>query len=468
MKVRIAIASAALIAPALLGAVGCSSSDDEADPQTDAGAPLPDADAGAAPDTGVVADAGADAPPPFDPTLEPVTCASEPCVVEIAASSGQHICARRSDGSVGCWGEGADGQLGADPTAPTPDGGAPFGTRPVVVSDLPPAAAIALGGTGYTNNGTGPGTWGLNGNTCALVKDGSVHCWGKAGPAFEGVTRTDRWVPARMAFPPATHVALGNGIVCVLDAAGVPVCSGAPDNRDVLVPSSANTRGPRSIATGGGPCVKLAGSARNVFCVEESGVVYAWGFGRSLFPGEVQGDVEPSLIGRLSSLESAPPAPIPGLANVTSISAPWSTACVVSNGVVFCWGRSDRGQLGTGGLVYQMEPQPIGVVFHDPVKQVSAGYSVTCAVTASGGVYCWGDNERGQLAEPPSVLRSPDALKVKDLPPMVQVAVMEQTVCALAKTGEVWCWGANDKGQLARGTRDNDAHPDPRAVTWAP
>ena len=452
----------------LVGTVGCSSSSEHIEPtdRPDGSTPPPE-DSGATPEPNANLDAGADAQKPLvDPTLEPVVCASEPCVVEIAAAAGRYLCARRSDGSVGCWGETANGQLGVNPSTTVPAGAAPLGSRPVLVEGLPPATAIAVGGTGYTSHGTGPGASGLNGNACALAEDGSVHCWGRTGTPFTGVPRTDTWVPTKMAFPPAKHLALGNGIICVLDAAGVPVCSGGPDNRDILVPSSANTQGPRSITTVGERCVQLAGSARNVFCVAESGALYAWGFGRSLFPDDLRGDVEPSLIGRLSSMESAPPAVVPTLANITSVSAPWSTACALSNGIVMCWGRGDLGQLGTGGLMYQMEPQPIGVVFDDPVKQVSAGFSVTCAVTQSGHVYCWGSNARGQLARPASLPLSTEAVEVKDIPPMVQVAVMESSVCALGKTGEVWCWGSNDQGQLGRGTVDNNPHPDPLAVTW--
>lgn len=470
MKTGIAIALVLVGVAGVVGVVGCSSSEEsDAREGTDAGASsIPEgganADADATPDGGAIADAGSDARI-IDPELEPVTCASEPCVVEIAAKSSVHICARRSDGSVGCWGNGSNGQLGANPSAPVPDGGAPFGTRPVVVADLPPAVAIAVGGSGYVNNGTGTNAMGLNGNSCALAAGGDVYCWGTKSSAFEGVSHPTPWVPAKMAFPPATHVALGNGIICVLDGAGVPICSGAPEGRDVLVPSSASTKGPRAIVTGGGPCAQLVGSARNVFCVEQSGDVYSWGFGRSLFPGEIQGDVEPSLSGRLSSLEHAPPSPVPTLKSVTSLSASWSTACALSQGGVLCWGRSDEGQLGTGGRMYQTEPQPIGVVSGDYVKQVSTGFGVTCALSNVGRVFCWGDNKRGQLGRG-DILQSSSSVYVEGLPHVVQVAVLEASVCALAKNGEVWCWGSNDKGQLGRGSADTDPHPDPRAVMW--
>jgi alpha-tubulin suppressor-like RCC1 family protein len=465
---RATIAAAAAVITALAGFVGCASSDDEpsSTPDVDAG-PAPTPDSGPAPADDAGGDAGADAAPKInDPKLEPVVCAKEPCVLEIVGSSGLHACARRSDGKVGCWGDGNSGQLGADRFAPIPDGGAPFGTVATVVADLPAAVEIAIGGTGYTSNDTGPG--GMNGNSCARTNDGDVYCWGQNGNAFTGVTRTNTHTPVKMPFPPAKHVALGNGIICVLDAAGVPTCSGTSENnRDYLVPSNADTTGPRTVITGGGACVRLVGSARNVFCIEASGKVSSWGFGRSLFPNELAGDIEPSIIGRLSSLEKAPPSLIPTLSGVTSLNAPWSTACAISNGEVHCWGRSDFGQNGTGGRLFQYEPQPVGVAPRDHyVKQVATGYNVSCAVSDEGKVYCWGDNSRGQLART-GVPQSMDPVEVEGLPQMVQIAVLQASVCALSKAGEVWCWGDNGRGQLGRGVADGEAHADPMAITWA-
>ena len=465
MKGTVAIAAVLL---GWLAACSTSSEDGAGGPGAeDPDAAAPAADAGAAPDTHVPGDGGTPEVP-VDPALVPVVCASEPCVVQIDAKSGTHACARRSDGKMACWGNGSSGQLGADPsTTPPIDGGAPFGSEAVLVAGLPPVIDVAVGGNGYVNAGTGAGSIGMNGNTCARTADGSVYCWGANGTAFEGVTRSNGWTPAKMPFPPAKALELGNEIVCVLDFAGVPVCSGGNEYGDVLVPSYTNTKAPRAVITGGGPCVQLEGSARNVLCVEETGRVYAWGFGRSLFPDEVRSDVEPSLLGRISSLEAAPAALVPSLANVTSVSASWSTACALSNGKVLCWGRGELGQLGIGVRTYQTEPQPVRSVPGDYFKQVAAGWDVTCAVTASGDLYCWGSNSRGQLGRT-DIFDSISPIKLDGLPQIVQVAVLEESVCALAKSGEVLCWGANDRGQLARGTVDTDVHPDPRPITWGP
>ena len=79
----------------------------------------------------------------------------------VAISSGRaHTCAILDDGSVSCWGEGYDGQLGnggtSDKTTPTPTSS--LGTGRIAV-------AISSG----------------RAHTCVTLDDGSVSCWGKGG-----------------------------------------------------------------------------------------------------------------------------------------------------------------------------------------------------------------------------------------------------------------------------------------------
>ena len=73
-----------------------------------------------------------------------------------------HSCARLEDGSVRCWGQGADGQLG-------------YGNIEKVGDNEAPGAVPALNlGTGRTALAVGPG----QNHTCARLEDGRVRCWG--------------------------------------------------------------------------------------------------------------------------------------------------------------------------------------------------------------------------------------------------------------------------------------------------
>ena len=105
-----------------------------------------------------------------DPT--PAAVVNLSGVAEIALGF-RHACARRTDGTVACWGDNQYGQLG-DGMAPTD---APV---PVEVSGLTGAVAIGAG----------------NDHTCAFLDDGTATCWGRnhQGQLGDG-TMTDSPVP---------------------------------------------------------------------------------------------------------------------------------------------------------------------------------------------------------------------------------------------------------------------------------
>lgn len=64
-----------------------------------------------------------------------------------------------------------------------------------------------------------------------------------------------------------------------------------------------------------------------------------------------------------------------------------------------CWGDDSNGQLGNGGTNTD-NPVPADVVgLGDEVTNVAAGQYHTCAMTASGGVKCWGGDSQGQLGD---------------------------------------------------------------------
>src|SRR2546427_771822 len=73
-----------------------------------------------------------------------------------------YSCALLQDGTVRCWGDNTCGELGngtSDPVTNTPS---TFNPPPVTVSGITTAVAISAGG------------W----YTCALLQDGTVRCWG--------------------------------------------------------------------------------------------------------------------------------------------------------------------------------------------------------------------------------------------------------------------------------------------------
>lgn len=84
---------------------------------------------------------------------------------------------------------------------------------------------------------------------------------------------------------------------------------------------------------------------------------------------------------------------------------------------------------------------------------VSAGYSHTCAVKTSGTLWCWGANQQGQIGNGgdafPVTTPVQEFTKAND---WALLAAGFQHTCALKADGTRSCWGWNKAGQLGDGT----------------
>jgi Regulator of chromosome condensation (RCC1) repeat len=93
------------------------------------------------------------------------------------------------------------------------------------------------------------------------------------------------------------------------------------------------------------------------------------------------------------------PIPVPGLTNVTALTAGDSFACaLLSNGTVDCWGDNVNGELGNGTTMPSFAPVPVpgltGVT-----AMSAAGYHI-CVLIDDGSIACWGEGSYGELGAP--------------------------------------------------------------------
>src|SRR5262249_13565716 len=133
----------------------------------------------------------------------------------------------------------------------------------------------------------------------------------------------------------------------------------------------------------------------------------------------------------------------------------YHTCAAMTEGGIRCWGSNDHGQLGDGTTADRAMAASSPTLFAGtPIKAIAPGYVHTCVLTAAGAVYCWGDDQDGQIGDGQLTpeLRLTPGPAVPIGAPATALVTQESANCALTLEGDVQCWGANYYGQLGDGT----------------
>jgi alpha-tubulin suppressor-like RCC1 family protein len=135
------------------------------------------------------------------------------------------------------------------------------------------------------------------------------------------------------------------------------------------------------------------------------------------------------------------------------------TCAITAAGGLSCWGDNAKGQLGDGTTIERHQPTAVKGL-SSSISSLAHGSWHSCAATTAGGLACWGDNFAGQLglgSMQPSLV--PKAL-IGASAGVVAVAGAFQT-CALDAMGALTCWGSNNYGQVGDGTTTDRLAPVP-------
>src|SRR5699024_2465907 len=108
-----------------------------------------------------------------------------------------------------------------------------------------------------------------------------------------------------------------------------------------------------------------------------------------------------------------------------------------------------------------------GVLRDKRLVDISVGLYHTCALSSEGQAYCWGNNGSGQLGNGGSsdsvapVLV--DMSRVSSGGRLVRIFSSgdSNSTCSYDVAGQVYCWGQNDHGQLGDGTTADRNAPTP-------
>ena len=233
-----------------------------------------------------------------------------------------------------------------------------------------------------------------NNFACALLMDGSVKCWGQDDHGELGGTATSPL--------PCDSVTCG-GPTTVAGATGTSIAAGL-----------------------GGACVLGAGAVK------------CWG------------DNTNGQLGNGSTMSSSSPVEVTGILDATAISAGDQTMCaLISGGGVECWGAGVLGQIGNNMISNALVPTaPAGL---GTAAAIGAGDGRSCAVVG-GAVYCWGDNNLGELGVDNTGNYSDMPVVAMGVSGATAVTSGGFTTCALIDpNGTVTCWGDDTNGEVGTG-----------------
>lgn len=373
------------------------------------------------------------------------TTAARVDVVNVAdagavAAGDKHTCALRKVGTVSCWGSNSHGQLGSG------EAGAELDTaEPTSVAGIAGAAAVATS----------------ENHTCAVLENGTVRCWGsnnsgQLGNGRSGTNRDDRsentaTPAAAIGIDDAAEIATGWDHTCALKRDSTVSCWGS--NSFGQLGDGTNRSASAPVKTADiSDAIAIAAGWDHTCALIRNGSVYCWG-------NNLDGN-----LGDGTTSSSSMPVRVAEIADAAAITADGNHTCALTqNGDVYCWGSNSHDQLGDGplgcGAIVTMgcaqrnrtdSPIPLQVTISEDVTAISAGDFHTCALHEDGTASCWGNNEDGQLGDG-TTDRSLRPVKVADLSDATAITAGRSHTCALRESSTITCWGNNQNEQLGDG-----------------
>jgi alpha-tubulin suppressor-like RCC1 family protein len=119
---------------------------------------------------------------------------------------------------------------------------------------------------------------------------------------------------------------------------------------------------------------------------------------------------------------------------------------VTDDGKIWCWGNNQRGELGDGTTEDRGRPVPVRGLPGRAIE-ASAGYAHTCALMEDGTVYCWGDNTGGQIDPQTTADPTLQPTLIATSAKFVTIVAGQGHTCGTTADGKVYCWGNTLAGQ---------------------
>jgi alpha-tubulin suppressor-like RCC1 family protein len=288
---------------------------------------------------------------------------------------------------------------------------------------------------------------------CVLDVEGAVSCAGgnERGQLGAGLRDERHELPVRLpALQGSLDVSAGAQTACVIRSDRRVACWGRNDAGESG--SSTNYLGPArelvapELVRDLSNVASVAMGSDSTCAVTLDHDVYCWGRSRTTEQAALRGETNEI------------PTRIDALRGTMSLTASQSAFCGIKDEDVVCFG--DTSLLAVTEPVLAQRPNVVKLGIQR-ARQVALGMNHGCAVDADGAVFCFGNDSEGALGVPgKQSWETHPPRKVAGLPRAVAVACSTSISCALTASSEVYCWGRFS-------WTENESHDTPTQVKIA-
>ncbi len=331
-----------------------------------------------------------------------------------------------------------------------------------------PSSPYAISGTTPKRFG---GSWRTLGThaQCGIRSDGTLWCWPhyeEPGGHPEQVGNATDWIavyerPWDAYSPPST---------CAQNSSGELWCWGVNNDYSLGLGTSEFITAP-TLVTAATAWQSVSLSDGHGCGSTADGKLWCWGFGDS---GELGVGISNCALAPDPACYRPYPTVVTELTGWVDVAtARWSSCGVRDDGTLWCWGRTDSY---TGPSLYAgsyfVYPTQVGT--DTDWDSIEGSWGNYCGRKESGQVFCWGSDESGQLGVGGNALydvcdpgrpcfRAP-LDPVNAIEDFTTVSVHSHQSCGIRQDGTLWCWGSNQWGELGIGIPLGTGKPDDRVT----